>query len=338
MAKMNYTWLFILVGLAVGMGACESILLKPEAETDPVSLFEETWAFADQEYSFFDYKNIDWQAVYETYRPQISPSMNEPELFDVLADMLFVLRDGHVNLTSQFDRSRNWEWYLNSPENYNGSLLERSYFNREEQYAGPFILYDFGDVGYMSYRSFGLPVGDEDIDYVINLFKDKNGIIIDVRNNGGGSIGNVNQIASRFTELERLVSLIRYKSGPEHNEFGPVYGINLSPKGPQQFTKPVVVLTNRKSYSATNLFASYMLALPNVTLVGDTSGGGGGAPSYTELANGWSLRVSTTQTFTPEDNFNIEDGVPPEIRVDMDPNEEAEGIDSILERALEELR
>ena len=45
--------------------------------------------------------------------------------------------------------------------------------------------------------------------------------------------------------------------------------------------KPIVVLVNRHSYSATNFFSAYMSTLPNVTLIGDQSGGGGGVPRMT---------------------------------------------------------
>ncbi|MCB0638398.1 MAG: hypothetical protein KDC54_17330, partial [Lewinella sp.] len=66
-------------------------------------------------------------------------------------------------------------------------------------------------------------------------------------------------------------------------------------------------------------------------------GGGGGAPSYTELANGWTLRVSNTQLEAP-DGFNVEDGIPPDVQVDMDEADRDEGKDTILERALELIR
>ena len=46
------------------------------------------------------------------------------------------------------------------------------------------------------------------------------------------------------------------------------------------------------------------------------TGGGGGAPSYTELSNGWGLRVSATQT-KDNDDYEIELGVIPTISVNM---------------------
>lgn len=316
--------------------SCEQIFLEEEAGDDPVSIFEEAWEFADREYSFFAFKGIDWDDAYLRYRPLIQDNTSEEELFDVLADMLFELRDGHVNLRSSFNLSRNWEWYLNSPENFNASVLERNYYQREQQFVGSLVIREFGEVGYIRYGSFSSPLADDDIDLVIQKFQDKKGIIFDVRNNGGGSLGNVFRLVRRFTDATRTLAIQREKNGPGPTDFTEWKGFSISPEGPVQYTKPVIILTNRRCYSATTFFCTMMEALPNVTLVGDTTGGGGGAPSGTELANGWTIRVSTTQLGTV-DGFNVEDGLPPDIRIDMDPELEANGIDSMLEFALEEL-
>lgn len=328
---------FLLIAILCLFVACEQVLLQPEPGDDPESLFTEAWTFVDREYAFFKFKNIDWDAEYDRYKSRIRPDMSEEELFQVLADLLFVLRDGHVNLESPFDRSRNWEWYLNSPENFNYSLLERNYFLGEEQFVGPLVVKDFGDVGYVYYGSFLRTVEDRHIDYVVDRFQDKKGLIFDIRNNGGGSVSNVDVLTSRFTTREAVVAKIRYKNGPEHEDFTPFFGLKVKPEGSQAFTKPIILLTNRKSYSASNRFTQYMQELPQVTVVGDTTGGGGGAPAFTHLANGWLLRVSATQQFTLKD-FNVEDGIPPDIQVSLPPRDEIRGVDSILERALAELR
>ncbi len=77
----------------------------------------------------------------------------------------------------------------------------------------------------------------------------------------------------------------------------------------------VVVLTNRKVFSAANLFASYMSAFPNVTLIGDRTGGAG-APYSAELYNGWTFSFSSTQLLDL-DQSPIENGIAPDIQVDI---------------------
>lgn len=327
---------FLLISVFV-LSACEQLLIPEDPTTDPVSIFEQSWNFVDQEYSFFTFKSIDWDRVYTEYRPRVNADMSERELFDLLAEMLFELRDGHVNLRSPFDLSRNWEWYLDSPENFNGSLLERNYYLSQQEFIGSLVLRDFGDIGYVRYGSFSAPVSEDDADLLVERFQDKAGLIFDVRNNGGGSLGNVIRLVSRFVSEETLVGIQREKTGPGHEEFGPWGAYSIEPEGSIQFTKPIVVLTNRRCFSATTFFATFMSALPHVTLVGDTTGGGGGAPSSTELSNGWVLRVSSTQLGTI-DGLNVEDGLPPDERVDLDPTDEANGIDTMLEFALDFLR
>lgn len=323
--------------------ACEQLFLQPDPGTDPHSIFEQAWTFADQEYSFFAYKNIDWDEVRTRYESRIEETMSDEALFEVLGDMLFELRDGHVNLTSSFDRSRNWNFYLNSPPNYNPVLLERSYYQAKEQYFGPFVIYDFGEVGYVNYRSFSQDISGGALDDLLEKFAGRKGLIIDIRDNGGGSLSNAETFVKRFASEERTIGRQRFKDGPGHEDFTDWEDITVAPAKDDNdslrphFYGPVMLLTNRLSYSASTFFTQYMRELPNVTVVGDTTGGGGGAPANTELSNGWKLRVSATQLEAP-DGFNVEDGIPPDVQVDMDPTDEANGLDSILEEALRLIR
>ena len=169
-------------------------------------------------------------------------------------------------------------------------------------------------------------------------------MIIDVRNNGGGSIANIARIASRFTDVEIVGAKSQYRNGPDQADFSELEDLMLTPydngiddEESVRFTKPVMLLTNRSCYSATTFFTTYMRNLPHVTTVGDWTGGGGGAPAFTELANGWNLRASNTALFTP-DGFNVEHGVPVDVPIDMDETDVDNGMDTILEKALELIR
>jgi C-terminal processing protease CtpA/Prc len=330
--------------LILTLTSCEKLFMEPEPATTPTAIFEEAWTFADREYSFFEFKNIDWDAIHDEYAAKVNDEMGQLELFDVIADMLYELKDGHVNLSTFFNRSRNWTWFLNHEANFDYNLLERSYFKEEQEFTGAFTTYDFGDVGYIRYSSFSNGVSASALNYILSKFKDHEGIIIDVRNNGGGSVSNISAIAGRFTANSTLIGRQDYRNGPDHENFSDVKDIYVEPydNGDDevesiQFTKPVVVLTNRSCYSATTFFTQYMRSLPNVTTVGDWVGGGGGAPSFTELANGWIIRVSNTRLVAP-DGFNVEGGIPPDVRIDMDEADKANGLDSILEKGLEIIR
>ena len=125
-----------------------------------------------------------------------------------------------------------------------------------------------------------------------------------------------------------------FRSG--HNDFSEPYPVYLEPSSNIRWQKPVVVLANRHSYSATNDFVNQMRILPNVTIMGDKTGGGSGLPFSSELPNGWSLRFSASPHF--DSNMNhTEFGIEPDIKVDMTTEDMYEGIDTIIEAAREYL-
>ena len=67
---------------------------------DPRGNFEQLWKIIDEQYCFLDTKGIDWDAVHDEYSKLIIPSMSNDDLFDILSQMLYILKDGHVNLSS----------------------------------------------------------------------------------------------------------------------------------------------------------------------------------------------------------------------------------------------
>lgn len=328
-----------IVSLLLLLVSCEKMFMETDAGTDPETIFDEVWTFADRHYSFFEEKGVDWDEKYEQYRQEIHPDMGPVELFDVCAAMLHELRDGHVNLSSSFDRSRSWEWYLDSPENFYYSIIERNYFEGRQRYVGPLQFVALEDnIAYVYYGSFANTIGESNLDLIISSLEDAAGLIIDVRNNGGGSTDNARKLVSRFIETEQFVGTSYIKNGPGHEDFK-AQKVHIEPYDGIRYDGHVVVLTNRKSYSATNYFAQYMKTVDNVTLVGDTTGGGGGIPAFWELPNSWRLRVSSSRFVNPEGQ-SIESGVPPDIYAEI--NTEGDSLslqkDDILEKGMDQLR
>lgn len=339
-------YLFLL-SLAFGLTACNSFIGE-QPESGPREVFEELWSQVQLKYSFMQYKNLNWDDVYNKYNGQVTPGMSDIELFRVLEAMMNELRDGHANLVAPFSFSNYYPIFLNSPENFDGRLLLASYLRRypdQHFITGPFqhtVLDTLGlKVGLMTYRSFSSGFSEADLDFVLGRFQDADGVIIDMRSNGGGVISNAYSIAGRFTEFERISHYSRIKNGPGEADFGPDNAVRVLPSSSAiRFTGPVVMLTNRGSYSATSLFALQMRALPNARIIGDTTGGGLGIPNGGGLSNGWTYRFSVGQALSYEldangERFNWEDGVPPHIQVDLDPTLAGQGYDSMVERAIQ---
>ena len=305
---------------------------QDEFERDQVGNFEALWTIMDEHYSFFDYKQVDWNAVHSRYRALVSNEMTDRELFDVCGDMLKELRDGHTNLIASHDVSRYWIWE-HCPVNYDERIIDQHYLNFDYKMASGIkyqILPD--NFGYMYYGSFSSDIGEGNLDLILSYLSTADGLIIDVRNNGGGLLTNVERLVSRFIDSKTLVGYISHKTGKGHNELSEPYPYYFEPtKNHLHYLKPVVVLANRSSFSASNNFVSIMKSLQQVTVVGDTTGGGCGLPFTSELPNGWRVRFSSCPVMDAQGRLT-EFGVAPDVRIDM--NEKDRSRDAILDAAI----
>ncbi|HDR52942.1 MAG TPA: peptidase S41, partial [Mariniphaga anaerophila] len=81
-------FILILAAFAVLSASCEKQLLEKDPINSPVNNFEYLWQDVKNKHSYFEYKSVDWNEVYNNYRPLIQGDMDDKELFAVLADML----------------------------------------------------------------------------------------------------------------------------------------------------------------------------------------------------------------------------------------------------------
>lgn len=305
-----------------------------EYTTDARENFETLWKILDENYCFFSYKEVDWNEVYDRYSVQIADTMNQYALFDVLADMLAELEDGHTNLYSSFDVARYWDWYQDYPPNFYEELNEK-YLGKDYKIAGGLEYRKMANdqIGYVRYSSFSSGISEANLDYMFYYFKDCKGLIIDIRNNGGGALNYSERFASRFIEETTLVGYMQYKTGKGHDDFSEPYPIELEPSAYIRWLRPTVVLTNRHCYSAANDFVQKMRAFPQVTIMGDRTGGGSGFPFTSELPNGWTVRFSACPMLD-ENKQLTEFGIDPDIPAAITDEDLGNGIDTILEEAL----
>ena len=329
MRNRMISWLLFLTCLS-GLTAC---IREEEYTNDPIGNFDQLWKIIDERYCFLDYKGIDWKKIGERKRKFIEPEMDDRDLFQVLSDMLYELQDGHVNLTST-DNQTHFDFWLDSPRNFSEATIESNYYlGQNYQQTAGFKYKILNDkVGYIYYEKFSEGIDNNDLDRVFSYFSNCKGLIIDVRQNSGGNATNSAKIASRFTEKKILTGYICHKTGPGHNDSSEPYAIYLEPAKGIRWQKKVAVLTNRHSYSATNDFVNHMRCLPNVTIVGDKTGGGSGMPFSSELPNGWTIRFSASPHFDKNMN-HIEWGINPDVKVDINYKDEANGFDTIIEEA-----
>ena len=317
---------------------CEEIFFEKDQVNDPVNNFDYLWTNMSERYSLFDYKGIDWDSVYSVYRPMVSHNTPNDQLFDIMAEMLNSLKDGHTNLRTQMDISRYFP-YLQAPQNFSYNLVERNYL-LDFRFTGYLQNQILDDVGYIYYPSFGRPIKDWELDTVINRFNDAGviGVILDIRDNEGGDPANGLLMLSRMINKRTHIYTSQQKNGTERNDFAAPQEIFLNPnRHDPPFPGKVVVLTNRKVYSAGSYFSAGVKALPEVILMGDTTGGGSGVPAGFELPNGWACNYSST-IGTLVTGVNFEGGVPPDVYVPIDTAQALNGVDTIIEAALAMIR
>lgn len=335
-----------LMALSVALiTGCTNWFLAPEPGDDPVALFDQVWSEYDAYYSFFVYKGIDWDSVYDVYRPRIGPEMTPWQLAVEIGDMIVGLEDGHAELYTPFERFSYTGWYDGYPENWVPEAIDPYIYrfppsqdSTHGHRSAPGLSYGWRTdrIGYVRIPSFGTSVVRDGIDIALDALAGADALIIDIRHNGGGSDLNSDAVVGRFLERRLLAQYHAYRNGPGHDDFTDRIEDYVEPRGSAPFTGPLAVLTNRRVFSTAEAFVLAMRALPHrrfVVTVGDTTGGGLGNPLWRELPNGWSFRVPRWQVWSAAGVQYEGVGIPPDYPVTIGPGDEVLLKDPILTTA-----
>ncbi len=335
-------YLQLLCLTVLGLSGLSSCFTEDKFNRAPVENYNALWRIIDEHYAFLDLKlpaDSSWQDMYDKYRPLVNDKMSNDSLFNVMTMLLGELNDGHVNLVAPFDYAYFDKWKDKQDGYYQSSLID-NYLDKKFKIAGALrykqISYNNhskDSIAYIRCPSFSYSLSKSNILSSLYRLSKCRALIIDIRNNGGGSLSNSDKLASFFTPEDRVVGYTRYKTGRGHNSFSAKQDI-ISKAGKNGIWKrPVVVLTDCAVYSAANDFVLKMKGLKQVLILGGRTGGGGGFPMSSELPNGWQVRYSSTQTFDIQGQ-NIELGIEPNIDVKLLPEDIQQGKDTLIETAI----
>lgn len=169
-------------------------------------------------------------------------------------------------------------------------------------------------------------------------------LILDVRRNGGGDSGYGWNILGYLTDTafqtsaysSRLYSPLRRARG-EGVVFESLGQGNWSSQGEKVYTKPVVVLTSGRTFSAAEDFVVAFDAMERGTLIGETTGGSTGQPLLFAVPGGIMARVCAKRDTYPDGQEWIGIGIKPDVEVHPNVADLQSGRDTILEAALEYL-
>ncbi len=330
--NMKYRLILLITLVCTG---CERLLISPDEQNTNVYNFELLWKTIHDKYCYFELKHIDWNAIHTKYYARVNDSLSQEAFFTVMSQMMNELKDGHVNL--QIPNTRfSYTYYSNQgllrgyARNFNDSILTNQYLKIGYGQKIRHIVFP-QNIGYLYYGSFSSSLKDSEWDTIFQDFVNTKGLIIDVRDNSGGSVENIKTLMKHIVSQKTLIGYTRSKNSEEPNDFKAYTPVYVEPSG-TPFYKKVVVLTNRRVFSAANMFVSAMSEQKDVVLVGDITGGGGAGPIGGELLNGWLYRFSA-MAFSNSQKQDIENGVSPDIKINISAKDEENNIDSILERA-----
>ena len=338
--KLNKAiYIIFLLAILMNFSCADSIVNSPTSNLN-VEDFEAAWNRINDVYPYLDFKKINWDSIYAVYRPLAEKAKGD-EFYFVLRDLLAELRDGHV----YYKTPGGGEVYPFYPQRHfrdrhsYSPFVVRKYFDKELKLSESSSMeYEKlpGNIGYLFISDFHEDYLVNEFPVVLEYLKNTIGLIIDIRQKRGGSLANVDAVVTRF-----ITSPLEF---PGFIVLGEEWDLSpFQPKGPFTYTNPVVVIINGSTFSAGELCTEILKQLPNITAIGDTTGGGSAGgnseplQAVTEyyLPSGKMIDVGTVD-IRRYDGLPWEWlGIPPDIRIVQTEEDVLAGRDKQLEYAIE---
>lgn len=323
--------------------ACDCLFVSEPESNLNMEDFEAAWQRVKSVYPYLAFKRIDWDSIYTVYRPRAEKARGD-EIYLVLRDMLAELKDGHV----YYQTNGGGEVYPYYPQRhfkdrhgYNPFVV-RKYFDRELRLSeSRSIEYEIllGNIGYLFISDFHEDYLIKEFSGILQYLRNTKGLIIDIRQKRGGGYDNVKAVVTRF--------MTAALPAPDFYLLGTKVDLPaFQPRGPFIYTNPVIVLINGSTFSAGELCTEILKQLPNVTAVGDTTGGGSAgsqdnppdAKGEFRLPSGKTIYIGTID-LRRYDGLPWEWlGIPPDIPVVQTEEDAGQGRDKQLEFAMDFLK
>lgn len=201
-----------------------------------------------------------------------------------------------------------------------------------------------GNIAYVALNSFGDNRAAEMFAQNYEEISKADAIIFDVRENGGGNSSVGWKILGFLTDKPFATSkwyTRQYR--PSFRAWERPQGTfgndqKWQPNGKNIYTKPVIVLTSARSYSAAEDFTLAFDLLKRGKIIGETTGGSTGQPLFISLPGGGTARICTKRDQFPDGRDFVGKGIEPNISVKPTVSDFRSGRDTVLETALSELK
>lgn len=164
------------------------------------------------------------------------------------------------------------------------------------------------NIGYISVSSFEVVTAKQFRNAVDTLEKKgAKGLIIDLRNNGGGVLDTATDMLDRVLP-DKLLVYEEDRFGKKKEHFG---------KDGLQYKKPIVILMNGESASASEVFAGALQDYGAASIVGTTSFGKGIVQSVIPLQDESAIKLTVAKYYTPKGRNIHGIGLTPDVEVEL---------------------
>lgn len=180
-------------------------------------------------------------------------------------------------------------------------------------------------IGYIRVSEFDTVTYDQFKEALDDLEKQgMQGLIVDLRNNPGGSLDTVTNMLRLLLPEGTIVST-KDKNGKTDE---------ITCDGTHEFKKPMAVLVNQYSASASEIFSGAVQDYGTAKIVGVTTYGKGVVQQLMDLGDGTCLKVTIAEYYTPDGRSINGKGVEPDVKVEYQYDEENPKADNQLDQAL----
>ena len=183
---------------------------------------------------------------------------------------------------------------------------------------------NYKDIGYIQILSFISNSTPNEFLEALENTQDMKGLIIDLRGNTGGLLTNAVFIANLFIKKGRLVSIVG-RNGYKYDIMAENSNINID--------KPIVILVNRTSASASEILSGALKDYNKAKIVGTNTFGKGMVQKIIPMPNKTGLNLTIAKYLTPKGNDINKKGIHPDIIFDIKQNKKLMDKDVQLEKA-----
>ena len=197
-----------------------------------------------------------------------------------------------------------------------GELIDFDIIRRrvEIQHVAAKRLDNYQNIGYIAVDEFGSVTLNQFKEEMAKIMAEGNieGLIIDLRSNGGGILNQATDLADLFVEKDKVL-LYTKDNKPEEEitkaKVDPIYSM------------PVVVLVNEYTASASEILTAALKESYGAEVVGMKTYGKGVIQTLYSLSDGSGIKITTAEYFTPEHNKINKLGITPDYEVDLTKDE-----------------